>query len=337
MVARSIEELHGRALIVDGMGGDAHAFELQKSGGVTAINVTIAYNEERMEDVLRNIYAYLNLVETCPADTTIIESVACIEAAKRAGKVGIILGTQGLAMIDRGLHWIALLQRLGVRISGLVYNEPNWIGSSCTERVDSGLTYFGRQVVNEMNRRGVVIDLSHTGDRSSLDAVEISQHPVVISHSNIRRLVEHPRNAPDDLIKAVAARGGVIGLTQYSALLDTGGPDLPTMKEWLDHFRYAVDLVGIDHVGVGTDGFDGTFSWRSWLRYMLQYRELVPARYLEPEYANMDTHNLQGWSSNADMRKLTEGLSSLNYSDEDIEKVLGLNFIRVYQQVWRDK
>jgi membrane dipeptidase len=330
----SARELHERAIVIDGMGGSAQAFQLQKAGGVTAINVTVAWNQERMEDVLAQVVSYLNLVELFPNDVLIVENISDIREAKRAGKVGIILGTQGLTSIGKGLNWIPILQRIGVRISGLVYNETGVIGSSCAEKSDTGLTYFGRQVVYELNRRGIVIDLSHTGDRTSLDAVELSRHPVVISHSNIRRLVDHPRNAPDDLIKAVAAGGGVIGLTQYGPLLDSGNGSLPTIKDWLEHIRYAVDLVGIDNVGLGMDGFDGMYSWRWWMDYMTQYRELVPARYLEPEFANINTHNIQGYSSNADLRDLTEGLLGLGYSSDDIAKILGLNLLRVFHKVW---
>jgi len=330
----SAGELHDRTIVIDGMGGSAKAFQLQKAGGVTAINVSVAWNQERMDDVVAQVVSYLDLVEQFPNDVLIVETVSDIQEAKRADKVGIILGTQGLASIGQDLNWISMLQRIGVRISGLVYNETGVIGSSCAEKSDTGLTSFGRQVVSELDRRGIVIDLSHTGDRTSLDAVELSRHPVVISHSNIRRLVDHPRNAPDDLIKAVAIAGGVIGLTQYGPLLDPGRGPLPTIKDWLEHIRYAVDLVGIDHVGLGMDGFDGMYSWRWWYDYMTQYRELVPARYLEPEFANINTHNIQGYSSNADLRDLTEGLIGLGYSNDDIAKILGLNLLRVYQKVW---
>jgi len=333
-MAQSAREVHDRATVIDGMGGAAHAFQLQKEGGVSAINVTVAWNQERMEDVVEQIALYLNLVEHHPNDVMIISKVADIAEAKRVGKVGIILGTQGLGCIGCNLNWLAILQRTGLRVSGLVYNETSLIGCSCSDRNDTGLTDFGRQVVNELNRRGIVIDLSHTGDRTSLDAVEQSRHPVVISHSNIRRLVDHPRNAPDELIKAVAARGGVIGLTQYGPLLDAGKGPLPTRKEWLEHIRYAVDLVGVDHVALGTDGFDGIYSWQWWLDYMTQYSELVPARYLGPELANVNTHNIQGHSSNADLPKLTEALLDVGYSAEDTDKILGGNLVRVYREVW---
>ncbi len=328
--------LHQRSVVVDGMGASAFFPELQKAGGITAINVTLATNEESLVDVLKNFSRYFELLYLYPDQLILIESVNDIYRAKQEGKVGIILGFQGLAQIGHGLHLIPVFHKLGLRISGLVYNESNLIGSSCAERVDAGLTFHGRQVVHELNRLGIVIDLSHAGDRTSLDANELSEAPAIISHSNARRLCNHPRNVPDELIKAVAEKGGVIGLAQYSVLLDVGPGHFPTIDTWLDHIDYVVQLVGIDHAGLGVDAESGVFSWQWWATHMITYKELVPSYYMEPEMQRKNTHNVAGFTSNADLPKVTAGLAARGYSDDDIQKILGLNWHRIYKRVWKD-
>jgi membrane dipeptidase len=326
-------KLHQSSYVIDSQIGANFVLPALQKGGVTAFNYTLTWNAEHAAEAMPNIAQTLDLDVIYPTEMVRVESVADLERAKAKSRVGIIFGLQGMALIGRGLHWVRILHKLGVRIGGIVYNESGVIGCSCAEPVDTGLSFFGRQVINEMNRLGMLVDLSHAGDRTSMDAALASQKPVIISHSNPRRLVNHPRNVPDELMKVVAERGGVIGLAQYRPLLDRGDK-VPTVETWLDHIDYVVNLVGIDHVGIGTDA--DVWSRQMWVSYMVRYRDLVPQikQYMQPDALDRNTHNVEGFVDHADMPKVTAGLLARGYKPEAIQKILGLNFLRVFREVW---
>lgn len=331
-------DLHRRSIVIDGMGGTpcTKAIEIHKAGGVTAYVASIAsvYKAEHISEVMLDFSRTLELLQIHARDALHVETAEDIERAHQQEKVGLIFGLQGLTQIGRGLHWLQILHKIGLRIAALTYNESNFIGCPCCEPSDTGLTYYGSQVVREMNRLGILVDLSHVGVKTSMDAIRVSTKPVVLSHSNPRRLVDHPRNVPDDLIKAVADTGGVIGVSQYAPLLDPGDGPRPTIETWLDHIDYAVNLVGIDHVGFGTDCFADVYSWSWWASYMMRFKDLVPARYLTPEFEGVRTHDVEGFDSDADMPKVTRGLLARGYPEEAVRKVLGLNLLRVCRAAW---
>jgi membrane dipeptidase len=326
-------QVHQSSIIIDSQVGANFDFRALKEGGVTGFNYTLTWTAETASETMPNIAQALDLNEIFPGEILQVERVEDLHKAKKENKVGIIFGLQGMALIGRGLHWVRILHKLGVRIGGIVYNESGVIGCSCAESVDTGLTFFGRQVINEMNRLGMVVDLSHSGDRTSMDAVDASSKPVIISHSNPRRLVNHPRNVPDELMKEVAGRGGVVGLAQYRPLLDSGGKP-PTVDTWLDHIEDVVNLVGIDHVGIGTDA--DVWSRQMWISYMIRYKDLVPqiSQYMEPGMLDHNTHNIEGFANHRDLPQVTEGLLKRGYGAEAVQKILGLNFLRVFQEVW---
>ncbi|HSA77681.1 MAG TPA: membrane dipeptidase [Nitrospirota bacterium] len=332
-MAEQPKQLHQSSIIIDSQVGANFDFGALKGGGVTAFNYTLTWTAESAAETMPAVAQALDLDTIFPGEIMQVERVEDIERAKQDNKVGIIFGLQGMALIGRGLHWVRILHKLGVRIGGIVYNESGVIGCSCAEPTDSGLTFFGRQVVNEMNRLGMVIDLSHSGDRTSMDAVNVSSTPVIISHSNPRRLVNHPRNVPDDLMKAVASRGGVIGLANYRPLLDSG-EKAPTVDKWLDHIDYVVNLVGIDHVGIGTDA--DVWSRQMWISYMIRYKDLVPqiAQYMRPDMLDHNTHNIEGFADHRDLPKITDGLLRRGYAEDAVQKILGQNFLRVFREVW---
>src|SRR5207249_2922710 len=174
-----------------------------------------------------------------------------IEAAKRAGKVAVVLQFQGGTPLDYNANLVEAFYRLGVRVIQLTYNERNPLGDGCTERTDAGLSDLGVRVIAEMNRLGVAVDLSHVGYRTSMEAIEASAAPVIFSHSNARAVCDSARNLTDDQMRAAAARGGVIGVNAFPAFV--ARHQAPTVEHLLDHIEYMVRVVGDDHVGLGFD------------------------------------------------------------------------------------
>ena len=201
------------------------------------------------------------------------------------------------------------------------YNRANRAGSGCLDTTDNGLTTWGRSIVNEMNRVGIVPDGSHCSARTGLDMCEISTGPVIYSHSCMRAIWDHPRNISDDQARACAATGGVIGITGVGIFL---GPNTPTLEAMTRHLEYAVDLVGIDHVGISSDfSFDAADFIDELTRnpHMFDdsYTRWGPIQWMAPET----------------LLTLGVHLERRGWSDDDIRAVLGGNFFRVAQQAWR--
>ncbi|MCI0432081.1 MAG: dipeptidase, partial [Gemmatimonadetes bacterium] len=180
-------------------------------------------------------------------------SVADIRRARAEGRLAWLASMEGAAMIENELDRIDLLYGFGIRALGITYSEANALGSGLKERNDGGLTAFGRRAVRRMNRLGMVIDCSHCGDRTTLDVIESSEHPILLSHIGARALWESNRLAPDDVLEACAARGGVIGVEAAPHTTLTRRHRRHGLDAFMEHFEYIVDLVGIDHVGFGPD------------------------------------------------------------------------------------
>jgi len=249
-------------------------------------------------------------------------SVADMDDLKREKKIGILLGFQGSDHF-RALDDINFFHGLGQRVSQLTYNDRNAIGSGC-EVSDSGLTQYGSQVVGRMNDVGMAIDLSHCGPRTTVDACRTSKRPVLFTHANCQALNPHPRNKSDAAIKAMAATGGVMGISGVRPLVSRREP--VTIENVLDHFDHVVRLVGIEHVGIGSDidldGYDA-------LPPSLRMKMLTGHRHSPAMRGDID-----GLNHPQRVFDLTEGLMRRHYSDSDIEKILGGNFRRTLAAIW---
>ena len=171
--------------------------------------------------------------------------------------------TQGAFVFEQDLRYISLLNKLGLKIVQLTYNQQCFIGSGVFEPEDKGLSRFGQQCIYEMNRVGMLIDLSHVGYRTSMEAIETSMDPVVFSHSSCKAVSNHVRNASDEQIKALAKKGGVIGLCPHSVMCDEDQSRWPTVDRYIDHMVHVAELAGVDAIGIGTD---------RWKRPTLDYR-----------------------------------------------------------------
>jgi membrane dipeptidase len=181
---------------------------------------------------------------------TLVDKAADLDRAKKDGKIAVILGLQNSEHF-RTVDDVKLFHQIGQRCSQLTYNSQNLIGSGATERVDGGVTDFGAEIVKAMNTVGMLVDVSHCGDRTTLDAIALSAKPIAITHSNCRALVNHPRLKTDEAIKAMAAKGGVMGVTGVRMFVSAKEPT--AVPQIADHIDHVVKLVGIEHVGIGSD------------------------------------------------------------------------------------
>ncbi len=253
-----------------------------------------------------------------------IDSVAALDGVKTSGKIGILLGRQNAAHF-RTVDDVEFFHSLGQRVSQLTYNSRNLIGNGFTERRDDGISDFGVAVIGRMNKVGMAIDVSHCGDRTTLDAFELSVRPVLVTHANCRALADHPRCKTDEAIRKMAVRGGVIGITGVRNFVKTTEPT--TIEHMLDHYDHVRKLVGVQHVGLGSDiDLDGNDD--------LTPEEQQSLRNLSPIYAFRAKLDIEGVDHPKRVFDLTEGLIRRGYSDADIRLVLGDNFRRVLKEIW---
>lgn len=257
---------------------------------------------------------------------TRIDSAGDLKRIKKSGKLGVILGIQNSEHFRRPDD-VDLFRGLGQRVSQLTYNARNLIGNGSTERRDDGISDFGVAIIERMNKAGMAVDVSHCGDRTTLDAFEVSKKPVLITHSNCRALVPgHPRLKTDEAIKKVGASGSVIGITGVRMFVK--GDEPTTVEHVLDHFDHVKKLIGPQHLGVGSDidlyGYDAMPP---------ELNQQLRAGY-KGSYSFREKIDIEGLNHPKRMFDLTEGLIRRKYSDSEIEGILGGNFERVLTQIW---
>jgi membrane dipeptidase len=255
-----------------------------------------------------------------------VDSGDDLERVKASGKIGVLLGLQNSEHFRTPLD-VDAFHALGQRVSQLTYNTRNLIGNGATERRDDGLSDFGVAIVQRMNRAGMAVDVSHCGDRTTLDAFEASGRPVLITHSNCRALAPgHPRCKTDEAIRKMAATGGVMGITGVRMFVKNDEPT--TIEHLLDHFDHVKTLAGIEHLGVGSDidldGYDDMPPGEN---------QQLRASY-KGSYGFREKIDIDGVDHPKRMFDLTEGLIRRKYTDREIELVLGGNFKRVLTQIW---
>jgi membrane dipeptidase len=253
-----------------------------------------------------------------------------IRRAHAEGRVAWIASMEGAAMIENELDRIDILYGLGVRALGITYSEANALGSGLKEKNDGGLTAFGRKAVERMNRIGMLIDCSHCGDRTTLDVIEASRMPILLSHIGARALWESNRLAPDDVLRACAAKGGVIGVEAAPHTTLTRTHRRHGLDAYMEHFEYILDLVGIDHVGFGPDSLYGDHVGlhRVYASNLSIKESRGGSDFEEVEYVQGLENPTEG-SFN-----ILRWLVKHGYSDDDIEKVIGGNALRLLGQVW---
>lgn len=248
-----------------------------------------------------------------------------IRAAKDAGGHAGLISTQVMTGPWRDLDALAAYHDFGLRMVQLTYNHMTTVGAGCTERTDAGLSTFGADSVKAMNQLGIIVDTGHTGRRSTLDACELSDAPVVASHTAAQGVYGHARGKSDDELRAIAETGGCIGIVTVPFLL--GDVDVVDLNTWLDHVEYVADVAGVDAVSIGTDW---PMQLPTWMNAEVMQPLMTSIGFRDEDRMEV-TRNLIGFDDYRDMPNLTRGLVARGWTDEDITKVLGENFLRVME------
>jgi membrane dipeptidase len=331
--------IHAKAILIDGlMFRSDGSTGLLKAGNVSAVNVTVSGLNADFEEACDGIAEWLARVADPASGWRLVETVDDIHQTRAGGQIGLIMGWQNMRAISDRAERLRLFHRLGVRVMQLTYNERNFIGDGCLEPADEGLSLFGRKVVHEMNRLGIAIDLSHVGERSAREAASLSRAPVLLTHANAKHVSDVPRNKSDDLIKAVAATGGLVGLSVYGPMCWTGDPARrPELDDFYRHLEHVVRLVGIDNVSLGTDfpAVTDLSSVEAIIRMTLERYPAAITKYAAAFGNDVKTRYLADCSSPSDMGEVTALLVRRGWSEEDILKFLGGNYLNVLPQIWR--
>lgn len=327
--------IHAAAVVIDGSSvvkQEPSHIERARAGGVTATNHTVTRPMSDLPTALAELNSCRRWIDDNAGDVLLGTSVAAIHEAKRSNREAIIFGPQNTEFIGTALSHLGTAYDLGVRILQLTYQRQNWVGSGCGERRDGGLTTFGREFVREMNSLGILVDISHCGQVTGADAIEASKVPVVVSHGHPNRVAPHARAKDDELLLALARSGGVIGVTAISMFLyDASAPGVrPGLRDLRTHLEYLIDLVGVDHVGIGLD-FDETNTPQKYAADAAAHPEI----YTDTAAFGWDDKRIHGLTHAGEELSVTRTLVSLGLSDDDIQKVLGQNFLRVFGEAWR--
>jgi membrane dipeptidase len=330
--------LHRSAIVVDAVCpllSDKRYVDWYAEGGVTVAAPTVGSTEDAAT-ALRSIAGWKAFIARRSGNAgnlVQVASTAEMRAAKRAGKLGLLFHFQGTDPIEDDPELVHAYKALGVGIMQLCYNVRNRAGDGADERTDSGLSYFGLKLVQAMNEARVIVDCAHTGVRTSLDAVEASTRPVIVSHGNPRALKDSQRNLPDALIKAIAGSGGVIGVVGFPAFV--GDDARPTLDRFIDHIAYLADHVGIDHVGLGIDYYTGQHHVMPLEEAQRLYASFIARGIWRADtYPPPPHHYPDGIATPRELPNLTRRLLERGFAEGEVRKVLGENWLRVYEAVW---
>ncbi|EKO3517883.1 dipeptidase [Vibrio fluvialis] len=319
-------ELHDDAIVIDGLviaKWDRDLFEDMRKGGLTAANCTVSV-WEGFQNTVNNIVEMNNLIE---ANSDIVMKVTCTEdirRAKRGGKTGVMMGFQNAHAFEDQIGYVQVFKNLGVGVVQMCYNTQNLVGTGCYER-DGGLSGFGYEIVEEMNRVGMMCDLSHVGEKTSREVILASEKPVCYSHCLPSGLKDHPRNKSDEELKFIADHGGFVGVTMFAPFLKNGIHS--SIEDYVEAIDYIFNLVGEDQIGIGTDFTQGHgqpfFEWlthdKGYARRLTNFGEII---------------NPEGIRTLGEFPNLTDALLRHGFSETQVRKIMGENWLRVLGDVW---
>ena len=307
-----------------------------KASGVTSVFQNAGEEGNSVKVLLKRLARFTYTTDMIPEVVGKAISTKQVKDAKHAGRQVIYFTGNGVPMpldlisLEDELRYIKIFHQLGIRMMHLTYNRRNLIGDGCGEETDAGLTDFGREVVREMNRVGVLIDVAHSGWQTGLDAARLSEKPMVASHTTVAELHHHIRSKPNNLIRAIADTGGYIGICCIPRFLGSSGD----IKSLMGHIDYVVRNFGPDYVGIGTDvAYSSSFSGEEnkkippYRRSRTRWEALWPP---DPYKTTPEMNQSLAWTN---WPLFTVGLVQLGYSDEIIQKIIGGNAMRVLDQV----
>lgn len=306
-----------------------------RASGVTAVSMTLSVgsNGDRLSKALQRIAVFDEKVAAAPDALMRVRKAADLATAKSSGRLGLIYNVQDTSLLENDLSRVALLHSLGLRVMQMTYNVRNLVGDGCLERANAGLSNLGRALVAELGRAGMVMDLSHAGQRTIAEAIAEAKAPPVISHTGCRDLRDHPRNVYDAELRALAAKGGVAGIYFMPFLVERGAA---RKEDLIRHIEHAVNVCGEDHVGLGTDGMLSATAiddeYRKSLRadYESRSKQGIAAPGEGPDAYQV----VLDYNEPRRMQRLAEDLSARGWPGSRIHKLLGENFARVFKEVW---
>ena len=315
---------------------DARALADARSAGLSAVNITLGHvagSGDAFCETVRDITGWNAFVAGHAQALRRVLDVGDIDEARDLGQVGVIYGFQNTEMLGRELDRVRLFAKMGVRVIQLTYNGRNAVGDGATVPDDQGLTRFGAEVVERLQAEGVLVDLSHSSEKTCLDALALAQRPVAITHSACRAVADHPRNKSDAELRLLAERGGVVGL-YFMPYLRLAGQ--PMAADLIAHLEHAIDVCGEDHVGLGTDG--GTTAHDDMTAYRRQLEDEIAKRRAlgigaPGETADVATF-LPDLCGPTQFRRLADLLAARGHGEARIEKILGGNFRRLMADAW---
>jgi membrane dipeptidase len=315
---------------------DARSLADARSAGLSAVNVTLGHvagTADAFCETVRDITGWNAFIAQHPESLRRVLGVADISAASEAGQVGVIYGFQNTEMLGREVERVRLFAKMGVRVIQLTYNGRNAVGDGATVADDQGLSRFGADVLERLQAEGVLVDLSHSSEKTCLDALGLARRPVAITHAGCRAVADHPRNKSDAELRVLAAKGGVVGL-YFMPYLRLAGQ--PMAADLVAHLEHAIDVCGEDHVGLGTDG--GTTSHDDMTAYRRQLEDEIAQRRAlgigaPGETADVTTF-LPDLCGPTQFQRLADLLAARGHAASRIEKILGGNFRRVMSEAW---
>ncbi|MCE8035323.1 membrane dipeptidase [Billgrantia tianxiuensis] len=320
------QDLHDDAIVIDGLiiaKWNRELFEDMRRGGLTAANCTVSV-WEGFQATVDNIVKSNQLMAECSDLVRPVRTTADITRAKEEGKTGIIYGFQNAHAFEDQIGYVEIFKQLGVGIVQMCYNTQNLVGTGCYER-DGGLSGFGREIVAEMNRVGIMCDLSHVGSKTSEEVILESKKPVCYSHCLPSGLKEHPRNKSDEELRFIAEHGGFVGVTMFTPFLRAGID--ATVDDYVEAIEYVMNIVGEDAIGIGTDFTQGHgkdfFEWlthdKGYARRLTSFGKII---------------NPEGIRTIGEFPNLTEALLRRGFSEAQVRKIMGENWVRILKDVW---
>jgi membrane dipeptidase len=262
-------------------------------------------------------------------EVVVVRRLSDIDWVHRTGRVGVVFGLEAATPIENEIDRLDVLYGLGIRQIGIAYSDANTLGSGLSESFDGGLTSFGRRAVERMNKLGLAIDVSHSSDRTSLDTCRASRAPVLLTHAGARAIWNTSRMKPDEVLRAIADTGGVIGMSAAPHTTLSQAHPLHTLESVMDHFRYCIDLVGIEHVAFGPDTLYGDHvQLHTVFANLLSLGSMAGPTYERVAYVD----GLENPTEN--FTNITRWLVREGFSDDDIRAVLGGNIMRALAEIW---
>ncbi len=297
------------------------ALERHRQAGASFVSINIGDAEIPLDTMLTMAQHFRAAIADAPDRYVLATSIETVRQAQGDGRLAVAFDVEGLRAFGDDVGHVERVYQLGVRWALVAYNRANLAGGGCHDADDQGLTPLGHRFLDEMDRVGMVICCSHTGYRTARDVLDRATRPVIFSHSNARALCDHPRNIPDGLIARAAQTGGVVGINGLSVFL--GGTDR-MIERLLDHIEHVVDVAGPEHVGVS---LDYVYDQEELCEQLRAFQHVWPAgfgydpsiRFIEPEA----------------LPAIADGLAARNYSDAHVRGIMGENFLRVAERVWK--